>query len=105
MKVNMFDLTWLIYRIKKEMNNITFLVHDGSYSKPDKYAKAKLLKYVDGLLVKAKQGQYFVTVNIDELDKEDLKNLEEAGKIVAKFRRGNNDEKRFLGFRISNKRE
>ncbi|MGK9430214.1 DUF2326 domain-containing protein [Bacillus atrophaeus] len=105
MKVNIFDLTWLIYRLKKELNNITFLIHDGSYSKPDKYAKIKLLRYVDSALVKAKQGQYFVTVNIDELDDEDLKKFDEAGKIVAKFRRGNNDTERFLGFRISNKRE
>lgn len=105
MKVNMFDLTWLIYRIKKKLNNITFLIHDGSYSKPDKYAKAKLLKYVDDLLATAKQGQYFVTVNIDELDEEDLKKFDEDGRIVAKFRRGNNDTERFLGFRISNKRE
>lgn len=105
MKVNMFDLTWLIYRIKKELNNITFLIHDGSYSKPDKYAKAKLIKYVDSVLVKAEQGQYFVTANIDELDEEDLKNFDKAGKIVAKFRRGNNDTERFLGFRIRNKRE
>lgn len=104
MKVNMFDLTWLIYRIKKKMNNINFLIHDGSYSKPDKYAKAKLLKYVDDVLVRAKQGQYFVTVNIDELDEEDLKSFDVDGKIVAKFRRGNNDNERFLGFRISNKR-
>jgi uncharacterized protein YydD (DUF2326 family) len=104
MKVNMFDLTWLIYRIKKELNNITFLIHDGSYSKPDKYAKAKLIKYVDSVLVKAEQGQYFITANIDELDEEDLKNFDKAGKIVAKFRRGNNDTERFLGFRIRNKR-
>jgi uncharacterized protein YydD (DUF2326 family) len=105
MKVNMFDLTWLIYRIKKGLNNINFLIHDGSYSKPDKYAKAKLLKFVDSVLVKANNGQYFVTANIDELDEEDLKKFEEEGKIVAKFRRGNNDKERFLGFRISNKRD
>ncbi|MGG3586027.1 hypothetical protein CN890_18430 [Priestia megaterium] len=104
MKVNMFDLTWLLYRIKKDLNNITFLIHDGSYSKPDKYAKVKLIKYVDRELIEAKKGQYFITANIDEIDTEDLKTFDESGKIVAKFQRGNDDKERFLGFRINNKR-
>lgn len=103
MKVNMFDLTWLLYRIRKGSNNISFLIHDGSYSKPDRYAKAKLLKYVDAQLLLAKKGQYFITVNVDELEEKDLNEFEDNKKIIAKFRRGNNDAQRFLGMRISNK--
>lgn len=104
MKVNMFDLTWLLYRIKKGLTNILFLIHDGSYSKPDRYAKMKLLKYIDNELLKMNMGQYFITINIDELDENDLQEFDESNKIVAKFRRGNNDTERFLGIRISNKK-
>jgi uncharacterized protein YydD (DUF2326 family) len=104
MKVNMFDLTWLLYRIKKGLTNILFLIHDGSYSKPDKYAKVKLLKYIDNELLKMNMGQYFITINIDELDENDLQEFDKSKKIVAKFRRGNNDTERFLGIRISNKK-
>lgn len=103
MKVNMFDLTWLLYRIRKGLTNILFLIHDGSYSKPDKYAKVKLLKYIDNELLKMKMGQYFITINVDELDETDLQEFDKNRKIVARFRRGNNDSERFLGIRISNK--
>ncbi|MED3831935.1 DUF2326 domain-containing protein [Peribacillus frigoritolerans] len=101
MKVNMFDLSWLIFRVQKGMEKLTFLIHDGSYSKPDKYAKAKLLKIVNGILQVMKSGQYFITLNVDELSDEVLKDFEKDGLIIAKLKRSKNNSDRFFGFRYT----
>ncbi|MCU5092047.1 DUF2326 domain-containing protein [Bacillus toyonensis] len=46
MKINIFDLTWILFR-QEQGKAIEFLVHDGSYSKPDDYVKGKLLREVE----------------------------------------------------------
>lgn len=102
MKVNMFDLTWFVNGLNEGGARIPFLIHDGSYSKPDKNAKMRLLNYVNNLLKQIGKGQYFITVNIDELDKEVFDEFDTEGLIIAKLRRGNNDKDRFLGFRYTN---
>lgn len=102
MKINMFDLTWFVNGLGNDDGEIPFLIHDGSYSKPDKHAKKRLLFYVDEVLNRIGQGQYFITVNIDELDKEVFDQLDEKELIIAKLKRGNNDINRFLGFRYKN---
>ncbi|OMD33747.1 DUF2326 domain-containing protein [Paenibacillus odorifer] len=101
MKINIFDLTWFIHGIENN-KDINFLIHDGSYSKPDKYAKAKLLKYVDTKLKSIGKGQYFITLNVDELEKESIEDFDAMGAIVAKFRRGDDEVNRFFGFRYKN---
>ena len=98
MKVNMFDLTWFIQRIK-DRNKINFLIHDGSYVKAtDKSAKFKLLKYVDDKLNEFSLGQYFVTLNVDEIEDNDLEFLKEDNKIIA-FLSKDRDEDRFMGIK------
>lgn len=101
MKINIFDLTWFIRGIENK-GNINFLFHDGSYSKPDKYAKAKLLMYVDSKLKKLGKGQYFITLNVDELEKESIDEFDKMRSIVAKLRRGDEEVNRFFGFRYMN---
>ncbi|MDK7396210.1 DUF2326 domain-containing protein, partial [Bacillus pacificus] len=103
MKVNMFDLTWFMKRLTYNLNNIGFLIHDGSYSKPDKNPKEKLLKFVDKELENLGCGQYLVTLNVDELSDEDIQYFDEKNKIIAKFRRGDTHKDRFLGVKINNK--
>lgn len=98
MKVNMFDLTWLIQRIKHK-NSIRFLIHDGSYVKPDnKNAKFRLLKYVDDLLKEHLLGQYFVTLNLDEINTSDIDYFKENKNIVA-FLSKEDDKNRFMGIK------
>lgn len=98
MKINMFDLTWLIYRVEHK-KSINFLIHDGSYSKPDVAVKPKLLKYIDFVLKNCKMGQYFITINIDELLEEDVEYFNVQNCIVATLDR-NSDENRFFGFKF-----
>ncbi|MEM5644041.1 DUF2326 domain-containing protein [Bacillus toyonensis] len=81
MKVNMFDLTWFINRLTYNLNNIGFLIHDGSYSKPDKNPKGRLLKYVDEGLEGLEKGQYIVTLNIDELNDQDILYFDKKKKL------------------------
>ncbi|MCG1024036.1 DUF2326 domain-containing protein [Sutcliffiella horikoshii] len=102
MKINMFDLTWFVNGLKNEGGKVPLLIHDGSYSKPDKHAKERLLNYVDNLLKGIGKGQYFITVNIDELEQEVFNDFDKKGLIVAKLKRGNNNKDRFLGFRYTN---
>ncbi|GIO85070.1 hypothetical protein J25TS5_20020 [Paenibacillus faecis] len=98
MKINMFDLTWLLYRIENHLP-INFLFHDGSYSKPDVAVKPKLLSYIDSELKTRERGQYFVTVNIDELEASDIEVLEDNNCVIAKLNRSN-DGNRFFGFKF-----
>lgn len=99
MKINMFDLTWFLFRNSRKLN-INFLIHDGSYSNPDPYVKGVLLQFLDKKLKEKEKGQYFVTVNKTELLKEDLKNMEDIGFVVAKLDRMDNDNNRFFGFKF-----
>ncbi|PRS04908.1 DUF2326 domain-containing protein [Bacillus atrophaeus] len=101
MKLNMFDLTWFISSLENEGgHNINFLIHDGSYSKPNPSVKAKILKYIDKKINEIKNGQYFVTLNKDELLKDDLDFFVKNGSIVAKLERTKDNTKRFFGFKL-----
>lgn len=100
MKINMFDLTWFLLNLNKK-NFIPLLVHDGSYCKPDKNVKSRLLRFVDNELEKYGKGQYFVTINVDEISESDIDYFSHQKKIVAKLDRNNNGENRFFGFSFS----
>ncbi|MFA2757376.1 DUF2326 domain-containing protein [Bacillus paranthracis] len=102
MKVNMFDLSWLLHRLEESMERITFLIHDGSYSKPDRFAKTTLLKYVDDEMKKIERGQYFITINVDELADEVIGDFDKEGSIIAKLKRSKDNKDRFFGFRYTN---
>ncbi len=97
-KVNMFDLTWLIQRIKHK-NKLQFLIHDGSYVKPDnKKGKVSLLKYIDSVLKSNLSGQYFVTLNLEEIDMEDIEYFKENKNVIALLSK-DKDENRFMGIK------
>mgnify|MGYP001068397663 CR=1 FL=1 len=100
MKINMFDLSWFLNALEREYINLDFLIHDGSYSKPNPSVKAKVLKDIDDRLIKLGKGQYFVTLNKDELHHEDIKHFDENGNLTVKLNRGNNDLNRFFGFKL-----
>jgi uncharacterized protein YydD (DUF2326 family) len=100
MKINMFDLSWFLSGLNSDLP-VKFLVHDGSYCKPDRDIKAKLLKYVDSILRSYMSGQYIITINDDELDPEDLGYFKRNGSIIAELDRKNNDKNRFFGFKYT----
>lgn len=98
MKINMFDLSLFLNRI--DLNSgCQFLIHDGSYCKPNPDAKAKVIKYVDEYLKRKGMGQYFITINKSEIDAKDLKFMKSQGMIVAEFDREHKDTHRFFGFK------
>ncbi|MBE1304289.1 DUF2326 domain-containing protein [Clostridium botulinum] len=100
MKINMFDLTWLIQRIENDVC-LQFLIHDGAYVKPDnKQAKYRLLSYVDEYMTRKGRGQYFVTLNLDELERDDIATFKKAQKVVAQLGK-EKDEDRFMGMKFS----
>ncbi|MBY6756712.1 DUF2326 domain-containing protein [Clostridium botulinum] len=100
MKINMFDLTWLIQRIENDVC-LQFLIHDGAYVKPDnKQAKYRLLSYVDEYMTRKGRGQYFVTLNLDELERDDIAAFKKAQKVVAQLGK-EKDEDRFMGMKFS----
>lgn len=96
MKINMFDVSLLLNRIDQSQG-LTFLFHDGSFSKPAENVKKQFLLEVDQYLRKKGKGQYFITANIEEMDKELIDNLEYSGCIVAKLQRTSDDSNRFMG--------
>ncbi|MBC5996516.1 DUF2326 domain-containing protein [Romboutsia ilealis] len=99
MKINIFDLTLLINRIN---NNyiLNYLIHDGSYCKPDdKYAKGRLIRYVDELLLDKGRGQYIITANTDEFNESDIEWILDNNKVIANLNREKNNENRFFGFK------
>lgn len=100
MKINMFDLTWLLYGLNIR-GNLTFLIHDGSYSKPNGNAKFKLLKYIDQELKLRGKGQYFVTINVNELEVTEISELSDEKCIVARLIRTEDNKERFFGFRYT----
>lgn len=100
MKINMFDLTWLLIGLKNR-ENLKFLIHDGSYSIPKGSAKFKLLMYIDKELKRMGKGQYFVTINKTELDESEMSMLNKEGCIVARLYRTEDNKERFFGFRYT----
>ncbi|HDR8288944.1 TPA: DUF2326 domain-containing protein, partial [Bacillus cereus] len=62
--------------------------------------KAKILKYIDNKIKEFGKGQYFVTLNKDELLKKDLDFFQKNGIIVAKLERTEDNAKRFFGFKL-----
>ncbi|MBQ4901250.1 DUF2326 domain-containing protein [Paenibacillus sp. Marseille-P2973] len=97
MKINMFDLTWFLYRTERQ-KAINFLLHDGSYSKPDIVVKPRLLRYINKVLKTNQKGQYFVTINVDELLEEDVDEFMKENLVIAELDRSA-DENRFFGFK------
>lgn len=98
MKINMFDICWLVGRIKKA-KDLVLLIHDGSYVKPDsKSAKYNLIQYIENIMSSNKRGQYFITLNRDELNTDDIEKLINEKKVVA-FLGKDNDEDRFMGMK------
>lgn len=99
MKINMFDVTLLINRVNKN-GLIEYLIHDGSYCKPDdKFAKGRLIRYIDKILSEKKAGQYVITANIDEFNDEDIKWLKDNNKVIANLDREDDNKNRFFGFK------
>jgi uncharacterized protein YydD (DUF2326 family) len=98
MKINMFDIALLLNRLDQN-SGLLFLFHDGSYSKPAPSIKGNMLVYIDNYLKEASKGQYFVTINTEELTKKDLLMLKKQGAIVAKLERTDNNVKRSLGIK------
>ncbi|WP_195971407.1 DUF2326 domain-containing protein [Clostridium thermobutyricum] len=99
MRVNIFDLTLLLNRINEDFV-IPYLIHDGSYCKPDdKFSKGRLIQHIDKKLQEMQKGQYIITANIDEFNKEDITWLFENNKVIAKLDREDNSKNRFFGFK------
>lgn len=57
--------------------------------------KPRLLRYIDHALRSNKLGQYFVTINVDELLDDDINQFINEKSVVAKLDRST-DENRFL---------
>lgn len=99
MKVNIFDLTLLLNRINNDFI-LQYLIHDGSYCKPDDlFAKGRLIRYIDKELLRLKKGQYIITANIDEFNEEEIKWFLDNNKIIANLSREENNNNRFFGFK------
>lgn len=98
MKINMFDLALLLNRIDKNVG-CQFLIHDGSYCKPNPDAKSKIIMYIDDYLKAKESGQYFITINKSEIDETDLTCFREKGMIIAEFDREHENAHRFFGFK------
>lgn len=96
MKINMFDLALFFNRIDKK-SYCQFLIHDGSYCKPNPESKAKIIKYVDSHLKSIGRGQYFITLNKSEIEKDDLLDFREKDMIIAEFDRELENKNRFFG--------
>lgn len=99
MKVNIFDLTLLINRIKNNFI-LHYLIHDGSYCKPDDlFAKGRLIRDIDKKLLKLEKGQYIITANIDEFNEEEIKWFMDNNKVIANLSREEQNNNRFFGFK------
>lgn len=98
MKINMFDVALLLNRIDSSAY-LPFLIHDGSYSKPAPAVKGKTLIQINRYLLQKGIGQYFVTVNVEELLSEDLRLMKDDKMIVAELERDDSNAKRFMGIK------
>ncbi len=99
MKINMFDLSWFLSRVDNN-NTVGPLVHDGSYCKPDKEVKFKLLKYVNDYLGKTSAGQYIITANNDEFEEQAIQYFKDNKLIIAELNRKDGHQNRFFGFKF-----
>ncbi|UPJ18594.1 DUF2326 domain-containing protein [Bacillus cereus] len=100
MKINMFDLSWFLTSLSNNLPKIKFLFHDGSYSKPNPAVKGKILKHVDSVLNNLGKGQYFVTINKNEILTEDFTHFDKENKFIARLDREDNNQNRFFGFKL-----
>ena len=98
MKINMFDLALFLNRIDANAG-CKFLIHDGSYCKPNPDAKASIINYIDESLKEKKSGQYFITINKSEINEKDLENIRKRKMIIAEFDREHDNVNRFFGFK------
>jgi len=58
-----------------------------------------LLEYVDKYLKEKSLGQYFVTINIEELSTDGIKMFTDNKNIVTRLQRTDNNEDRFMGMK------
>ncbi|MGE7092467.1 DUF2326 domain-containing protein [Lysinibacillus sp. NPDC048646] len=101
MKINLFDLTWFLTSLENAYGHqLELLIHDGSYSKSNPTVKAKILKYVNTSLVEIGKGQYFVTLNKDELLAADIDEFKKQGLVTVLLERTQDNKKRFFGFKL-----
>ncbi len=98
MKINMFDIALLLNRVDRN-SGLLFLCHDGSYSKPTPSIKGSMLLYIDDYLKNSKKGQYFMTINTEELTEKDLAFLRSKGSIIAELERTDDNRKRSIGIK------
>lgn len=108
LKVILFDLALLLNRIDSNWG-LEFLFHDGPYVQiTSPKIKFKLLCYINDLLHQIGKGQYFVTMNVEELQT-NIKNDEgesvniidyfnDNSAIVAKLIRTEDSKQRCMGF-------
>lgn len=99
MKNNIFDLSLFFTNLKYSNKPLGYLFHDGSYSKNDENAKERLLDDVNSRLIRGKNGQYFITVNKNELSSKSIIKYIEKGIVTVKLDR-NKDENRLFGFKF-----
>lgn len=93
-----FDISLLLNRVDNN-TSLLFLVHDGSYSKPAPSIKGEMLVYIDKYLKQRQRGQYFISVNTEELESTDLDRFKNMGAIVAELERTESNEKRSIGIK------
>lgn len=109
LKIILFDLSLLLNRIDTNIG-LNFLFHDGPYVQiTNPKIKFNILCYINDLLHKKGKGQYFVTMNVEELQTNiknedgDSINIIEYFKnnesTVATLLRTEDSEQRCMGFR------
>lgn len=110
MKIILFDLALLLNRIDHN-SGLLFLFHDGPFGQiTGPTIKYAMLMHIDRYLKKAGGGQYFVTLNVEELNgivdsdgsnEADtiLKSFEKAKTIIARLQRTSDDTSRFMGIK------
>lgn len=106
LKIILFDLALLLNRIDRNMG-MAFLFHDGPYVQiTQSKIKFNILSYIDKVLKEKGTGQYFVTMNVEELqDNVNEKNIgmmdyfNNANFNVARLLRTDDSKQRFMGFR------
>lgn len=97
MKINIFDLSMLLSNINR-LHPPCFLIHDGSYCKPDDNVKTRLLKSIHEKL--NAKGQYFVTANVDDFAPGSIEELRKDGCQIIELNRENGHINRFFGFKF-----
>ncbi|MBD5145384.1 MAG: DUF2326 domain-containing protein [Ruminococcus sp.] len=108
LKIILFDLALLLNRIDRNMG-LTFLFHDGPYVQiTQSKIKFNILIYIDKILKEKNMGQYFVTMNVEELQDSVPYNGETISMMdyfnnlkfnVARLLRTDDSKQRFMGFK------